>query len=123
MQCIEASRHVLVAYLDARDGNRSKEEGGDASNDTCGSVGKEGSNLQTKINTVTTIFAYGWFHKCMYEGSAGQYVTCMWLGKCQASLNAPKRIEIVTAKQMTKHKHRDKSQFTSLLTTLDNPGG
>ncbi len=57
MQCIEASRHVLVAYLDARDGNGSKEEGGDASNDTRGSVGKEGSNLQTKLNTVTTIFA------------------------------------------------------------------
>ncbi len=56
------------------------------------------------------------------RGSARQHVTCMWLGTCKASLNAPKRIEIVTAKQMTKHKHKDRSQFTSLLEPLDNSG-
>jgi len=46
---------------------------------------------------------------------------CSW-EKVKQSSNAPKQMEIVTAKHTTKHKHRDKSQFTSLLITLDNSG-
>lgn len=63
----------------------------------------------------------GFTSACMRAVQAS-WLTCKWLGKCQASLNASKRIEIVTAKQMTKHKHRDKSRFTSLLKTLNNSG-
>ena len=115
------SQPILIAYLDARDGNRSKEEGGDASNHTCGSVGKKGSNLQIKLNAVTTTFA-GWPCKSVHEGNARQHVTCMRLGKGKATFNAPKQMETIAAKQMTKHKHRDKSQFNSLLITLENSG-
>lgn len=43
-------RHLelVTAYLDTGDGNGAEEEGGDASNDTGGGVGKEGPNLQAK---------------------------------------------------------------------------
>ena len=104
---METSLHILTAYLDARDGNGSKEEGSDASNHTCGSVGKEGSNLQNRLNAVR-------YHSLS--------------GLINQRVNALKQMETVITKQTAKQEQRDKSQseftsqFTSQLMPLDNSG-